>query len=131
MIQDCQDKVFSAYKASKRARSCDSSPETLQGRDHSIEKIQTEMRQRTPDIVRAAFESAPLQVNHQINPRPGHTGDGSLRLDRQTREEKSFSDSAYGTYICDCSDSDVYGFCTCLFSDSSRSGDLAFGDRMY
>lgn len=120
MIQDCQDKVFSAYKAFKRARSSESSTEVMQGREDSIAKIQTKVRQTTPDIVSAAFESAPLQNHDQANPFLTYSTDANPQHNGQTPRERSFSDSAYGTQVCDCSDFLTFGLCNCSLSSSSN-----------
>ena len=104
MTQDCQDKVFSAYKAFKRARSSESSTEVMQGREDSIAKIQTKVRETTPDIVSAAFESAPLQNNDQADPFLTYSTDANPQHNYQAPQERSFSDSAYGTQVCDCFD---------------------------
>ncbi len=120
MIQDCQEKVFSAYKAFKRARSSESSIEVMQRREDSIAKIQTKLRETTPNVVSTAFESAPLQNNDQENPFLTYSTNVNPQHNGQTPQERSFSDSAYGTQVYDCFDYLTSGLCTCSLSSSSN-----------
>jgi hypothetical protein len=123
MIQDCQDRVFTAYK-SQRARSREFSIGVLQSTEKGSEKNLPNGGEMTLDIVSVAFESAPLQTQDQTGTDLRNVKNPGTQHDRPTFEENSFSDSAYATQLCSCFDGD-YGnfFCTCP--------DLTYGDRMY
>lgn len=132
IIQDCQDKMFSAYR-SKRARSSEDSLGAMQPPKKRAKVMQSNVQGATSDIVSSVFQPVPHSIR---GPDLTFVRDASIQLNRQTRGYEMvevLSDSGYATQPWDCI---CIGICSCprselVYGDTTFGGDLAFGDRMY